>query len=57
MPWCLFRSLLVDERGATFVRYSSLTLLLAIAAIALLAKPGNERASLSHARNATIVGN
>lgn len=36
-----YRRLLADDRGTAFIEYSSLTLLLAIAAIAVLAQMGD----------------
>lgn len=52
----LFRRLLSDKRGTVFVEYSSLTLLLAIAAIAVFVQLGDVGVPPSHAGNVTTAG-
>jgi len=52
----LLHRLLSDKRGTVFVEYSSLTLLLAIAALVLLVQLGDVGVPPSHAGNATIAG-
>lgn len=52
----LLRRLLSDKRGAVFVEYSSLTLLLAIAAIAVFVQLGDVGVPPSHAGNVTTAG-
>jgi hypothetical protein len=52
----LLHRLLSDKRGTAFVEYSSLTLLLAIAALVLLVQLGDVGVPPSRAGNATIAG-
>lgn len=52
----LLHRLLSDKRGTAFVEYSSLTLLLAIAALVLLVQLGDVGVPPSRAGNDTIAG-
>jgi Flp pilus assembly pilin Flp len=52
----LLRRLLSDKRGTVFIEYSSLTLLLAIAAIAVFVQLGDVGVPPSHAGNVTTAG-
>jgi hypothetical protein len=52
----LFRRPPSDKRGTVFVEYSSLTLLLAIAAIAVFVQFGDVGVPPSHAGDVTTTG-